>query len=139
STPPGGGSSPRAARRVLDQAPGLEAQRAARVAADQRLVVGGDEHRRAARGGRCDEIHDLEREIGVEVAGGLVGEQDRRLVHERASRGGRPTTSSASATLSSTERVGISLKSWNTTPMRRRSAGILRSPRRATLRPSTRI
>jgi hypothetical protein len=41
--------------------------------------------------------------------------------------------------LSSTERVGISLKSWNTTPMRRRSAGMRRSPSRATLRPSTRI
>ena len=43
------------------------------------------------------------------------------------------------ATFSSTVRRGSSLKSWNTTPMRRRSAGTPDAPSAATLRPSTRI
>jgi hypothetical protein len=43
-----------------------------------------DDHGRAARRGVGDQVHDLEREVGVEVAGRLVGEQDVRLVDQRA-------------------------------------------------------
>ena len=148
---------------------------ACRSAPPARLVR-RDQHRRAARRRAGDQVHDLEGELGVEVAGRLVGEQDLGLVHERArerdalllaarererdggSGGAGARRASASrtpgrapagaarrsrrarrATFSSTVRRGSSLKSWNTTPMRRRSAGMPVGRSRSTLRPSTRI
>ena len=54
-------------------------------------------------------------------------------------RAGTPSTSRASATLSSTVRCGSSLKSWKTTPMFRRRKGMLHWRMRATFRPPTRI
>ena len=53
-------------------------------AADQLAVVRGDEHRRAARVDLAEQVHDLERQVGIEVAGRLVGEDELRIVDERA-------------------------------------------------------
>ena len=45
----------------------------------------GDEHDGVARLVEAlEERHDLDAGLRVEVAGGLVGEQDRRIVHQRA-------------------------------------------------------
>src|SRR6187401_3543341 len=46
-------------------------------------VVRRDQHRHADRVEALEEVHDLEREVRVEVAGRLVGDQDRRLGDHR--------------------------------------------------------
>jgi len=46
--------------------------------------VGGHQHRRAARVDLLEQRHDLGRHVGVEVAGRLVGQQQHRLVDQRA-------------------------------------------------------
>ena len=48
------------------------------------LVVGGHDDGRAGAVDPVDQLHDPDRGLGVEVAGGLVGQQQRRVVHERA-------------------------------------------------------
>ena len=54
---------------------------------DQLAIVRRDEHRRAARVDVAKQVHDLERQIGIEIAGRLVGEDELRLVDERARNG----------------------------------------------------
>ena len=49
-----------------------------------RHVVGGDQHRRAGLVDPVDQLHDPDRGLGIEVAGRLVGDQQRRVVDERA-------------------------------------------------------
>jgi len=46
--------------------------------------VGRDEHGRPARRGVRDQIHDLERELRIEIARGLVREQQLGLTHYEA-------------------------------------------------------
>ena len=53
-------------------------------APDQLAIVRGDEHGRSARVDLAEQVHDVERQIGVEVAGGLVGQHERRIVDQRA-------------------------------------------------------
>src|SRR4051794_9854594 len=48
------------------------------------LVVGGHDDGRAGAVDPVDQLHDPDRGLGVEVAGGLVAEQERRVVDERA-------------------------------------------------------
>ena len=60
---------------------------AAADAADQLAVVRRDDDRRAAGVDLAEQVHDLERELGIEVAGRLVGQDDRRIVDERAGDG----------------------------------------------------
>ena len=57
---------------------------AAAHAVDHRLVVGGDDHRRPGAVDAVEQLHDPDRGLGVEVAGRLVGQQQRRVVDERA-------------------------------------------------------
>ena len=44
----------------------------------------GDDDRRAARVDFAEQVHDFEREVGIEVAGRLVSEHKLRIVHQRA-------------------------------------------------------
>ena len=62
----------------------LELNDAAADPLDQLAIVGRDQHRRAARVDVAEQVHDLERQIGIEVAGRLVGQHEVRLVDERA-------------------------------------------------------
>ena len=65
-----------AAARDLDHAPAH--------AVDHRLVVRRDDHGRAGAVDPVEQLHDPDRRLGVEVAGRLVGQQQRRVVDERA-------------------------------------------------------
>ena len=51
---------------------------------DHLLVVGRDDDGRAGAVDPVDQLHDPDRRLGVEVAGRLVAEQQRRVVDERA-------------------------------------------------------
>ena len=62
----------------------VERDRASADQANELAVVGGDEHGRAAGVDLAQQVHDLERQIGIEVAGRFVGEQQHRIVDERA-------------------------------------------------------
>ena len=67
---------------IGDDAPVAEAHDAVRVARDILLV--GDDEDRLSRGVELDEEpDDLVRRLGVEVPGGLVGEEDARLIDQR--------------------------------------------------------
>ena len=55
----------------------IERDRAPADAADQLAIVRGDEHRRAAGVDLAEQVHDLERQVRIEVAGRLVGQDDR--------------------------------------------------------------
>src|SRR5262245_2433012 len=48
-------------------------------ALEQVDVVGRDQHRDADGVEALEQVHDLEGEVGIEVAGRLIGDQDRRL------------------------------------------------------------
>ena len=50
---------------------------------DDAAVVGGHDHGRARAVDAVEQAHDADRGGRVEVAGGLVGQQDQRPVHER--------------------------------------------------------
>ncbi len=62
----------------------VERDRLASDAANELAVVRRDEDGRAARVDLAKEVHDFERQIGVEIAGRLIGEDDGRIVHEGA-------------------------------------------------------
>ena len=53
-------------------------------AVDHRLVVRRDDDRRAGAVDPVEQLHDPDRRLGIEVAGRLVGQQQRRVVDERA-------------------------------------------------------
>src|SRR5919197_2140742 len=53
-------------------------------AADQFTIVCRDQHRRAARVDFAEQVHDFERQIRIEVPGGLVLDADDRIIDERA-------------------------------------------------------
>jgi hypothetical protein len=51
----------------------------------QRALVRDQHHRHAALAiERAHGGHDVERGLGVEIAGRLIGQHDRRIVHQRA-------------------------------------------------------
>ena len=50
---------------------------------DELTIVRRDDDGRAASVDLAEEIHDFERQIGIEVSGGLVGQDDVRVVDER--------------------------------------------------------
>src|SRR2546428_1902397 len=68
----------------LDDAAVIEDDGAPAHAPDELAIVRRDDDRRAARVDLAEQVHDLERQIGIEVAGRLVGEHELRIVHERA-------------------------------------------------------
>ena len=72
---------------VADEAALVELQHAAAHAVDHRRVVRGDQHGRAGAVDAVEQLHDPDRRLGVEVAGRLVGQQQRRVVDERARHG----------------------------------------------------
>src|SRR5262245_4056311 len=62
----------------------LESDRTTADTTNQLAVVRGDEDSRAARIHLTKHVHDFERQIRIEVAGRLVGEDELRIVDERA-------------------------------------------------------
>ena len=78
-------SVPRTAGRlVAHDAAVRQLDHAAAHPVDHRVVVRGDDHRRAGAVDPVEQLHDPDRRLGVEVAGRLVGQQQRRVVDERA-------------------------------------------------------
>ena len=69
---------------VADDAAVGELDHAAAHLVDHRHVVGGDHDRRAGAVDAVEQLHDPDRGLGIEVAGRLVGQQQRRVVDERA-------------------------------------------------------
>ena len=65
----------------------LELDDAAADPLDQLAIVRRDEHGGAARVDVAEQVHDLERQVGIEIAGRLVGQHQLRLVDERARNG----------------------------------------------------
>ena len=61
----------------------IERDGAAADVPHQFAVVRRDEHGRAAGVDVTEQVHDLEREIRIEVAGGFIGQDERRLVDQR--------------------------------------------------------
>ena len=53
-------------------------------AADHLAIVRGDDDGRAARVDLAEQIHDVERQIRIEIAGRLVGQHQLRIVDQRA-------------------------------------------------------
>src|SRR5258707_14854959 len=68
----------------LDDASVVERNRPAADAPDQLAIVRRDHDGPAARVDLTEQIHDLEREVRVEVPRRLVGEHELRNVNERA-------------------------------------------------------
>ena len=69
---------------VADDAALAQLHHAAAHLVDHLAVVGGDDDGRAGAVDPVDQLHDPDRGLGVEVAGGLVGQQQRRVVDEGA-------------------------------------------------------
>src|SRR6202040_1941856 len=76
-----------ALRLVADHTPTVDGDDAAADQVHHRAVVRGHEHRGAAVVDLEKELDDPPRRVGVQVAGGLVGDEDARPVHERAGDG----------------------------------------------------
>src|SRR3984885_5626229 len=53
-------------------------------AIDEVQVVTGDHHRHADVVEALEELHDLEREVRIEITGGLIGDEQRRLADDGA-------------------------------------------------------
>src|SRR5690606_4906048 len=68
---------------VRQQSPFAEGQHAVIQLGNQRQVVTGNDHGHADPVEVLEQGHDLRRQRRVQVAGGLVGQQQRRLVHHR--------------------------------------------------------
>ena len=77
-----GGTGPSSSSRTMRPSRSSITRR--RILSTISLVVGGHDHGRAGAVDPVDQLHDPDRGLGVEVAGGLVGQQQRRVVHERA-------------------------------------------------------
>ena len=60
----------------------IERQRAAADPPDQLAIVRRHDHGRAARVDLAEQVHDFEREVGIEVSGRLVAEDDQGIVHQ---------------------------------------------------------
>jgi hypothetical protein len=68
--------------RVFDDPAALETHGALAVAPHDFEFVRGDHDRRTPQCGACDQVHDFDCQLGVEISGGLVGEQDLGFVDE---------------------------------------------------------
>src|SRR5690606_9476877 len=68
----------------LDQLAVAERDQPVLQACDQAQIVAGDQHRGADLVELFEQVHDIARQLRIEVAGGLVGEQDGRPMHHRA-------------------------------------------------------
>src|SRR5437773_1385620 len=66
---------------VADQAPLVELDDAPAHLVDHLAVVGRDDDRRARAVDPVDQLHDPDRRLGIEVAGRLVRQEQRRMVH----------------------------------------------------------
>src|SRR5688500_56288 len=75
-------------RLVSHEVARLECQHPATHGVHDLLVVRGHQHGRAELVDLDEELNDLPAGDGVEVAGRLVGDEDRRIVDERAGDGG---------------------------------------------------
>ena len=73
-----------AAALVAHEAPVFDSEHAVGHEGDVLVVGDYDERLLELAVGIAQELHDLGRVLGVEVARGLVGEHDGRGVHERA-------------------------------------------------------
>src|SRR5438093_872937 len=73
---------------VLDEAAAVDRQRALLERGRQRGLVRGEEHRGAARPDVAHDLDDLGRHALVEVAGGLVGDEQERLARDGAGQRG---------------------------------------------------
>src|SRR6195952_1026956 len=73
-----------AARLVADHAAVVELDHSLSHLVDDAGVVGGHQDGRAGPVDPVEQLHDADAGVGIEVAGGLVGDQDLRPVHERA-------------------------------------------------------
>src|SRR5882757_7416709 len=67
---------------ALHEAPVVEGDGAAADASNQLPIVSGDDHGGTASVDFAEEIHDLERQIGIEIARGFIGEDQLRLVDQ---------------------------------------------------------
>jgi hypothetical protein len=67
---------------VADDRAAVELDHPAAHRVDDGAVVGGHDHRGAGAVDAVEQAHDADRGGRVEVAGGLVGQQDQRPVHE---------------------------------------------------------
>jgi hypothetical protein len=65
----------------------LECDRAPPYPSDQLTVVCRHDDRRATRVDFPEQVHDLEREVRIEIARGLVGQHQHRIVDERTGDG----------------------------------------------------
>src|SRR4051794_19318088 len=79
----GHGPSMRVPSDDLHDAAVIERHRPATDTADELTIVRGDDYGRPARVDFPEEVHDLEREVRIEVARRLVGKDQLRVVHER--------------------------------------------------------
>ena len=70
--------------RRAPRGPALQLDHAAAHLVDHLVVVGGDDHGRPGAVHAVEQLHDPDRGLGVEVAGRLVRQQQRRVVDERA-------------------------------------------------------
>src|SRR5882757_1147630 len=61
-----------------------EADAAGAAAVDKLHVMGGDHDRYAYIVETLEQLYDLERQVGVEIAGGLIGDEELRLADDRA-------------------------------------------------------
>src|SRR5262249_30216806 len=68
----------------LDDPAVIERHGAPADSPDELAIVRGDDDRRATRVDLTKQIHDFEREVGIEIAGRLVGENELRIVDQRA-------------------------------------------------------
>ena len=71
-------------RHVLDDAAAFEPHAAHREMLEQIDVVARDQHRDADFVEAAEDLHHFQRQVRIEVAGRLVGDEDRRLAHDRA-------------------------------------------------------
>ena len=74
-----GSSSASAAPRLSDRATAFEDHAPHAVALDQVHVVARDQHRHADFVEALEDVHDLDREVGIEVAGRFVRDQQGGL------------------------------------------------------------
>src|SRR5947208_2979494 len=73
-----------AGRLVAHDASAAQLDHPAAHPVDHRRVVRGDDDRAARAVDAVQQLHDADRRLGVEVAGRLVGQQQRRVIHKRA-------------------------------------------------------
>src|SRR5665213_1394090 len=72
---------------VADDPPATQFDHAAAHTVDHLVVVGGHDNGRAGAVDAVEQLHDPDRGLGVEVAGGLIREQQWRVASKRTGHG----------------------------------------------------